>query len=412
MGAGRRWWIAVLTFSALLTQLTVNMVRPATTYKVDAMGGDATLVGVVAGTYAVIPLICAMSVGRLIQRLPVLTGLMAAGLLVMALGAAAVALSPAVSGLIGGTALLGFGQLVFTIAGQSAVSRASAEDTVDSNFGWFTAGVSAGQMLGPLLAGVIIDMGPHSDAGTGIDPAIWAGAVAVAPGVAVLGLLALRSSQTSATKRTAHGTGSEDSITARHLLRRPRVGSYIISSAGLLALTDILVAFVPLIGHEAGLSPTAVGVLLAVRGVGSLVSRLLLGILAARYHRSTLLTCCLLVSAVCFAVLPLTVAKLWTAAMLMLVGGFFLGLGQPLTMSMITRTVPEEWRSPALALRLVGNRLGQVLIPLTAGAVAGSVGASGAIWLGTLLLMLSGLEESSRGSTGPTDITDPREPRP
>src|SRR5699024_10718338 len=35
------------------------------------------------------------------------------------------------------------------------------------------------------------------------------------------------------------------------------------------------------------------------------------------------------------------------------------------------QAVPRTWRSPALALRLMGNRIGQVVLPIAASAVAG-----------------------------------------
>lgn len=396
----QRLWLVVLPVTALINQFTVNVVRPSTTYKIDAMGGDATLVGVVTATYAVIPLVTAMSVGRLVQRLPALSGLMAAGLLTMTVGAGAIALSPAVWGVLLGTALLGLGQLVFTIGGQSAVSRAAEDDKVDSAFGWFTAGVSAGQMLGPLAAGWIMSAAGSSDQGAlaAIDASIWFGAAVTVPGAAVLLLMSLvrRRSRRLAQAPEPGPEPDLSKASPRAILRRPRVASHIVASAALLALTDILIAFVPLLGQNAGLSPTAVGVLLALRGVGSLSSRLLLGVLTTRIPREILLIISLFASALCFSALPPLLDPVWAGAGLMCIGGFFLGLGQPLTMAMVTLAVPAHWRPPALALRLVGNRLGQVAIPLAAGTVAGPVGPGGAVWLGGALLLASGVEQTWR----------------
>nr|WP_073358492.1 hypothetical protein [Rhodococcus jostii] len=44
-------------------------------------------------------------------------------------------------------------------------------------------------------------------------------------------------------------------------------------------------------------------------------------------------------------------------------------------MTWVAGLVPPPNRASALSLRLTGNRLGQVFIPLTAGAIAGSAGA-------------------------------------
>src|SRR5699024_11928334 len=80
------------------------------------------------------------------------------------------------------------------------------------------------------------------------------------------------------------------------------------------------------------------------------------------------------------------------AFVLMAVGGCTLGLGQPLTMTMITQAVPRTWRSPALALRLMGNRIGQVVLPIAASAVAGPIGPAGGIWFACAILGVSGIE--------------------
>lgn len=399
--ARRRAWITILTLASLTNQFSVNLVRPASTYKVDAMGGDAAVVGVVAATYALIPLVTAMPLGRLTQRLGSLSALMAGGLAIMAIGAGVIAASPAVWGIILGMAGLGFGQLVFTIGGQSAVSRVTGDATMDAGFGWFTAGVSAGQMLGPLAAGWIIstaDSGAEA-ARTAIDLSIWFGAAATIPAVGVLLVIQLTTRGRPGTHHRSDwgrwaGTPPAEKASVLQILRRPRVAAHVFASAGLLALTDILAAFLPLLGENVGLSPEAVGALLAIRGLGSLASRTLLGYLTNRMRRDALLIGSLVISSLGFAALPAIVSSFWLAACLMFAGGFFLGIGQPLTMSMITLLVPVPWRSPALALRLVGNRLGQVVIPLAAGTVAAPLGPGGAVWMGSAILVVSAIEQT------------------
>lgn len=397
----KRVWLAVLTLASLLNQLTIHMVRPATTYKVDALGGDAALVGGITATYALIPLFVAMPVGRLTQRRATLSSLMAVGLLTMAVGGVLIAIFPSVLLIVVGTALLGFGQLVFTIGGQSAVSRLAGRDSIDAAFGWFTAGVSTGQMLGPLLAGWIISL--LHDGGISmrmaIDVAIWSGAA-----MPLLACLLLLGSFLTRQSWSKSWSGPDDTsqldnderASVLRILALPSLASHIIASAVLLALTDILVAFLPLLGQEHGISPKAVGVLLAIRGVGSLASRLMLGYLSARIQREILLVISLFASALCFGVLSMLMEPVWVAAGLIFIGGFFLGLGQPLTMSMVSLSVPASWRSPALALRLVGNRVGQVIVPVIAGSIAAPAGAAGAIVLSGALVFVSAADQAYR----------------
>lgn len=85
----------------------------------------------------------------------------------------------------------------------------------------------------------------------------------------------------------------------------------------------------------------------------------------------------------------------------LLVGGFLLGVGQPLTMSMLSRAVPDNARSSVLALRMVANWVGQVGVPSIAGVVAASAGAAGAWWLSCVLLLTAAVV--SRWSAASTD---------
>ena len=85
----------------------------------------------------------------------------------------------------------------------------------------------------------------------------------------------------------------------------------------------------------------------------------------------------------------------------MAAGGFVLGLGQPLTMTQISQSVPDTWRGPALALRLVGNRVGQVALPALAGVVAAPLGPAAGVWFACAVLAASGVERVLSGRTGP-----------
>ena len=65
-------------------------------------------------------------------------------------------------------------------------------------------------------------------------------------------------------------------------------------------------------------------------------------------------------------------------------------------MTMISTSVEPADRGAALALRLMGNRLGQVGLPIIASTVAAGMGPAGAIWFCCALLGISGIEKSLR----------------
>jgi hypothetical protein len=72
------------------------------------------------------------------------------------------------------------------------------------------------------------------------------------------------------------------------------------------------------------------------------------------------------------------------------VAGFSLGVGQPLTMSLVSQKTESSERALAVSARLMGNRFGQFLVPAAAGAVAAASGA-GAVFIGLAVLLGSSI---------------------
>ncbi|MCT1545773.1 MULTISPECIES: MFS transporter [Kocuria] len=399
-------WLWILVAAAVLTQTGLNLFRPITSYKLLGLGADPVVIGLTTAAYALLPLVTAVWLGRMSDRIPQLRLLILAEVGFLALAGVGLALANSVWLVFAASAVLGMGHLCFTIGGQTAIARYAADRDLDKGFGWFTAAFSAGQMIGPALGGWIVGHG--SDVASpermaAVNESLWIGVmvtVLAAPLLAFrLGPASQRPSE-NALPDDAAAAGTEPHAHERpdvlRILRAPGVMSNMVASLSLLAMIDILTAFLPLVGEEAGVAPSVVGVLLGVRGLASIASRLLLPWLSGKFSRRALLIASLLASGLALIVPPLFLDSFWWAALFLAVGGFFLGLGQPLTMTLISTAVPGTWRGSALAVRLMGNRLGQVILPVAAGAVAAPFGPGGAIWLTCALLVASGVEKAVR----------------
>lgn len=417
-------WLWLLVGGAVLNQITVHLVRPTTTYKLLEFGAGSLTVGLVTAGYAVLPLLLALVLGSYAQRTISLKPLLVGGSILVTVGAVALAGAGGVAWIGVASAVMGLGQLVFTIGGQSAIARFSKNSQLDMAFGWFTAGFAAGQMVGPLLGGLLLTEGavtmgtdrPSANPSlTSIDATLWIGVVISVPAVLILQFSGKRyrrkiEEKDQATATEADPLGSEHNTeiepnfrspiprrpTAGQILARQGVPSHLVASIALVATMDVLTAFLPLIGSEAGVSPFWIGILLAARAGASIVSRALLPVLRRFFARGSLVLASLIVTAVALAVPPFAMDSLWIATVALVVAGFFSGVGQPLTMTLVSQAVPEEWRSSTLALRLMGNRFGVVVVPLLAGAIAGPLGPGAAIWLTCGLLGVSGAEKSVR----------------
>jgi len=76
----------------------------------------------------------------------------------------------------------------------------------------------------------------------------------------------------------------------------------------------------------------------------------------------------------------------------------------------VVQLVPEHARSTALAVRLTGNRIGQVATPAAAGVVAGSAGASSVFWLLAAILVASALAIHRLAPTRPDESAEVETP--
>lgn len=379
-------WLWMLIASAVLCQVALNLARPLISYKVLALGGDSLTVGLTSASYALIPVAAALWLGRVSDRRSSLRGMVAAGTLLLAAGPFVLFASSSLPLVAAASAVLGLGHLFFTIAGQSAIARFVPLDRMDAAFGWFTASFAVGQMIGPLLAGLA--MGDTGGAAAAVRLADSNTALVMAGAIAFLAVPFAAGTASGASGGPKQGKPVQgarpDSIAS--LLRYPAVKTNMVASLALLATTDILVAFLPLLGEAKGVSPAVVGVLLATRAAASIASRLLLPVLVARWSRPGLVLASLAGAGTALALVPWLFDRPVVAGILLALGGFFLGLGQPITMSLVTQAVPPASRGAALALRLLGNRVGQVTLPAAAGLLAAPVGPSGALWMSCVVL--------------------------
>ncbi|AXB48214.1 hypothetical protein A4R43_02025 [Amycolatopsis albispora] len=362
----------------MLSQTALNLARPLLSYRTLALDGGGLAIGLVTASYAVLSLLVALPLGRLVDRTGRTAPVLVLGTALLVLGPLALAWSPAVPWVAASAACLGFGHIVFMVGAQGYIASAVPDTGLDRYFGWFTAAVSAGQMFGPLIAGGLLGTGTGAALGrTGL-AAVVASVLAACALPAGIVLMRRRATGVRPVRAAAPGVLS--------MLRSRGMVPGLFVSLALLGAVDLLTAYLPLIAEDRGVAPLVVGGLLALRSAASIVSRLGLGRLARRWRRHTLIVTSAAGSAVALAVVALPAANVPVMAVALVVGGFLLGLGQPLTMTVVVQAVPQHGRNAALALRLWANRLGQVTVPAAAGLVAGPLGAAGALWLAAAVL--------------------------
>jgi MFS family permease len=373
-------WLGRILVALVLTQAAMFLARPVTSYRALALGADERVIGLITASFAVVPLLVAVPLGRVAdRRRPV--GMLAGGVLLLVASYLLLGLAGTLAGLATWSALLGLGHLALILAAQSLIAQQSADSEHDRDFGLMSAAVSLGQLVGPVVGGLVLSAGA---AGSLAGATTRAFLVAAA-----LGALSLPFC--FGTGAGGAGNGREPDggrpMSARDIVRAPGVPAGMFASVAILAAVDIITAYLPVIGERNGIGPAVVGALLSLRAAASILSRLLIPWMVRALGRVRLIAVSAAGSALAMAVLPVPDRAAPLAAILVL-AGFFLGIGQPLTMSLIVQAVPDDARGTALAVRLTGNRVGQVATPAAAGLVAGAAGIAAAFWLlGGLLVV-------------------------
>ncbi|WP_409237162.1 MFS transporter [Streptomyces sp. PA5.6] len=387
-GPGGRGWLLRLVIAFSFAQGAVSMARPAVSYRALALGADERAIGVIAGVYALLPLFAAVPLGRRTDH-GRCAPLLPVGVVLISGGCALSGTAGSLAAMAAWSGVMGLGHLCFVIGAQSIVARQSAPAEQDRNFGHFTIGASLGQLIGPIAAGALI--GADMDRTSAL-------ALLVSAAVAAVSLGSLWRIEHKRPKPTAPARAER--VPVLGILRTRGVPAGIFISLAVLSATDILTAYLPVVGEHRGIAPATVGLLLSLRAAATIACRLVMTPLIQLLGRTALLTTtCLVAGLLCAGIaLPLPV---WGLALVLAVLGFCLGVGQPLSMTTVVQAAPDGARSTALALRLTGNRLGQVAAPAAAGLIAGVAGvAAPFVMLGGLLFAAAALGVRKRKRPG------------
>jgi predicted MFS family arabinose efflux permease len=353
-----------LLLNTLAVQAVISITRVTTSYRAVELGLPVLWIGIISAAFAILPLGLAVWVGRFIDRgHDARAAWIGASLLLVA--CAGFVIWPSAVGLFISTAVLGVGQL-FMIAGQQMVCiRCAHPSRIEHVFGNYMVANATGQALGPFLVGVIGGGATLPPTGPLFLLALVTAALALAFA------LALRPSRA---EREAAGATAPIPIAA--LLRTP--GLYAVLMLSVISVTagDLVVIYLPLLGTERHIDVEAIGLVLTLRAIAAIVSRLLYARMVAVTGRLPLMLTSTLAATLAFVALALP-APLVVLAMASAAIGFALGLTTTLTLTGTLTMVPAEARGTANSLRLVGNRIGQLVLPIGAGAIAAATGVGG-----------------------------------
>lgn len=397
-------WFGFLVLVTVMGQAVFNGGRVLLSWRVLDFGGSAATVGWFTAAFSLVPLLIALPAGKLVDSRRA-TEVMYAGLIATVIASVVMALSANLPVLLLGYVTLGFAHLTTLIAAQGMVSHLRGGVAgLDSLFAYFTLGISIGQFLGIVGAGLLTPNHDDAGAGTATTGALWAmaviGAVALVIGWPVAAAYRrLEAAAANEVQAAASGSASDEEQTSDdeqtsdkkqspslfEILRYEGMSSAMTVSIAVIVAIDLLTAYVPVLGRELGFSVAEVTAILGARSGLAIVSRAVMPTVSRRTDRDRVL-----IIAVCAGVLPMLAMPWLTSAWMMVIAvgicGLAWGFVMPMSMTWVSSLVSADVRAQALSIRLMGNRLAQVLLPPVAGLGATALGA-GSVFLGAGALL-------------------------
>jgi len=339
-----------------LTITTHSMIQPLVPLYSSSLGASPSLIGVLVAATYLFPLFLAIPVGALLDRMGV-RGFISGGVAAVALAPMAVWLLSGLVPLAITQVFLGLAHLLVVVSAQTFV--ASLPGNGERNFGWYTAFLSAGQLAGPLLAGIVADTLGYLSA------FLIAGLISVPAVLIAFGLRPVPGSQQIGRYKSGQSVAQLGLLLKNRSVRV----AMLVSSCVVLSMIAYQ-AFLPVYMQEQGYSAATIGLLLSLLALVSMVVRPFISrtVQAFGGRMKTFVATMLSVSVgVGLVALSTELPWLLLAAMLVGVGT---GITQPLSLVLVVEQVQASKRSLALGLRLTANRVTQVAGPLLLGRLA------------------------------------------
>lgn len=327
-------------------------------------GYSALAVGVLLSLFALTQVFLALPAGRFADRngfkRPVGFCVLAA-----ATGAGLAALFPVFPVLCLSALLTGGSTGVASISLQRHVGRSAQNHTeLKSMFSWLSIGPALANFVGPLSAGLLIDLG-------GFRLAFF-----FLASLPLMTWLWVRHTLELPAIPTKPGASSRQAF---DLLREPMMRRLMLVNWLLSSCWDVHTFVVPVLGYERGLSASAIGAILGGFALAATSVRVVLPLVVAHLREWVVVTVAMLATACLFAVYPL-MHSAWAMASCSALLGISLGSVQPMIMSTLHQITPAARHGEALGFRLMAINASSVLMPMLFGTAGAVVGVSVVFW--------------------------------
>jgi MFS family permease len=249
--------------------------------------------------------------------------------------------------------------------GRAATSPAQLRQA----FSWLSIGPAAANFVGPMLAGVAIDLAGFRVA------------------FALLGLLPLVAwllvRAVPEVPNDAAPAGERSP--AWDLLREPLIRRLLLMNWVMNVCFDLHSFMVPVLGHERDLPASVIGSILGAFAAGSMAVRLTMPVVGPRVREWVWVAGASAVTSAMLLVYPFAPSA-WTMGLCSAAMGMAFGSVQPMVTSMLHQVTPRHRHGEAIAVRLTMINVSMFVMPSLLGVFSGVVGVSAMFWALGLLV--------------------------
>jgi predicted MFS family arabinose efflux permease len=246
-------------------------------------------------------------------------------------------------------------------AGRSAINATELKRV----FSWLGLAPALSNVVGPVLAGALIDLGGFRVAFSAL---------------MALPLLGLWWARRVPVEKPAVRGSHPQTRSSWDLFQTPGLRRLLAVNWLLSASWDVHTFVVPILGHERGFSASAIGIVLGLFAASVALVRLAIPMLAHRLRESQVLASAMLCTGAVFAVYPL-VYSAWMMALCAALLGLALGSVQPMIMTTLHQLTPPERHGEAIALRSMTINFSSAVMPLMFGLAGAALGAASLFWV-------------------------------
>ncbi|MEO9068174.1 MAG: MFS transporter, partial [Caldimonas sp.] len=252
------------------------------------------------------------------------------------------------------------------IAIQRAAGRMAHDPTqLKRIFSWLGLAPALANVVGPVTAGMLIDLG-------GFRAAFLV--------LALLPLASLAWARMVPAEPVRAAVSKASRPSSFRLLQTPGFGRLLFVNWLLSSSWDVHSFLVPILGHQRGFSASAIGLVLGVFATAVALVRLAIPMLAHRLREGRVLVGAMLCCGAVFAVYPFA-QQAWVMGLCAVVLGLALGAVQPMIMATLHQLTPPDRHGEAIALRSMAINCSSALMPLAFGLAGATLGASALFWV-------------------------------